>query len=372
MRTAEKVSAATVALLLLVAPLTSATATSAPSCPQAQTAGWRPYGASPEVQSACGFSIYQVSSIASLPSGGSVWKYDLPGGGQAAAVEPPAGFDPLTANSAQLAEYGIPPEPPASNAVSQANWIAAFGNSTYEQPPQALLESKENFGTTQKPSNIWSGYLDTAAAGTFHYASGMWYSPTVHSPNCSGAMAAPWVGIGGWQNKDLGQAGEQLGATNYDANAPIVNGEGWFEDTGASNYNAFPVPFYGIAGDDFEVWVQYGYISWAGATGYQYTFSRANGPETSYFLRDGNYNGSTTDFVVEDPNGGTENLQALANYGTLDFQLVTTAGQENPINDYPVDDVTMYGYATGDTQAYPYGLGTNDGYTFYNQFDLCS
>jgi len=49
--------------------------------------------------------------------------------------QPPAGFDPTTATSAQLQAHGFPPRPPAADSANEAGWLQAMENAKHFEAP---------------------------------------------------------------------------------------------------------------------------------------------------------------------------------------------------------------------------------------------
>jgi Peptidase A4 family len=73
--------------------------------------------------------------------------------------------------------------------------------------PRGLLSPIE--GTTQVGSYNWSGYGQSAATGTFRAAKDTWTVPTVNTTLTGEQFSADWVGIGGFTDATLVQAGTE-------------------------------------------------------------------------------------------------------------------------------------------------------------------
>jgi hypothetical protein len=353
-------ASATAIAASVVAP-GSAKVSVAQTCPAPTVSDWNPYTASSVDQAACGLTAIPVTSEVNLPSGGQSWVYASQGE-VTAVLEPPAGFDPSLATSAQRAEYGIPNTLPSTTGPNPPFFV---------QPVPALLQSTHelfSYNPTSQTTPNWAGYVDHMTSGYFHYASMNLIQPKEYSSACgTNTTAAFWVGIGGWQNNDLGQAGTSIGASTEDWG--ISQNEAFDEDTDLFIFGGpHADPISATTGQGFYIQVFYGYISWAGFTGYQYYFQNDyTGATFEDAQGDLTFDGSTTDFIAEDPNGGYPD-QDLSNFGNgtsepdAQFDDVTSAVQAYPVNHYPNYQITMKSSSAG-LQATPSAL-TSNGYNF--------
>ena len=92
--------------------------------------------ASPTTLRACGVVSYPIQSVVRLWDGGTRTTYTTPGGSTSVLV-PPKGFDAATASAAELALYGIPPEPPSSSPA-HAMWLQMVNNMHWTPAPKYL------------------------------------------------------------------------------------------------------------------------------------------------------------------------------------------------------------------------------------------
>jgi hypothetical protein len=65
--------------------------------------------------------------------------------------QPPANFDTLTASSADLRTYGLPPRPPGNNAGALATWTSMVTDAKSYSAPQPVC-------STDTRSAIYSGF----------------------------------------------------------------------------------------------------------------------------------------------------------------------------------------------------------------------
>jgi hypothetical protein len=144
-----------------------------------------------------------------------------------AFTQPPANFDPKTASAQELASWGYPPRPAASEgADAEARWLEEVNPAlqrsvpelvkrpnSFNRPISGFKVISKGLNSTASTSTNWSGYaLVTKSGGSPLYkVSGHWTVPTVKQApgTCSGAWdySSQWVGIDGFSNKDLLQAG---------------------------------------------------------------------------------------------------------------------------------------------------------------------
>lgn len=219
-----------------------------------------------------------------------------------ATFAPTAGFDPLTASNAELAQNGFPPRP--ASGPHLAAWDATFGQATNYVPPNPIqgttvVAPSPALSSPQPASSSagipvdslkWSGYY---ISGESNYAQSEWIQKPVKAGDDTNFQTSPmvtfWAGMGGVEDDYIIQAG----AASISA-YPVAQYRFWTED--APN----PVIWEGPVirpDDDAFVYVQY-----------------ENNFTTQYFLEDvttGDYsvftNSSpdldiyTTDFVAEAP-----------------------------------------------------------------------
>jgi Peptidase A4 family len=151
-----------------------------------------------------------MSSRIDLPRGISVRTF----------TQPPAGFNPLSADDRKLAVYGFPRRPTEDRRLME-RWQAAMSRSLRLIRPQFRLRNRRRVDLP-KPvrmaqhtigTNIWSGVLVDAPAGdAFSWIEGTWIVPNTYPPggamNGSWYTASTWLGIDGLHGTmDVLQAG---------------------------------------------------------------------------------------------------------------------------------------------------------------------
>jgi hypothetical protein len=147
-------------------------------------------------------------------------------GGVYAFTQPPAGFNPSIASAADLERYGYPPRPAAGEpAKAFATWTAIANPALNRVVPQ-LLQTNIYHGQAagvsiqnakKATSENWSGYAVVQKKPAFTSVSGAWIVPAVQQAfgTCSGGTdySSEWVGIDGYNNSNLVQAGSDAFAS---------------------------------------------------------------------------------------------------------------------------------------------------------------
>ncbi|MDM4761754.1 G1 family glutamic endopeptidase [Galbitalea sp. SE-J8] len=138
---------------------------------------------------------------------------------------PPKGFDPISANSDELATYGYPERPVTSEQVDSEkdadaklqSWERSV--SVPRATPSVLCETKARAYV----SNNWAGYANKAGSSTaFIGAEGDFTLPARYA-SCTNSSLADWVGVGGFDGSTkLYQAGT---AYLQNATTPVA----WYE-----------------------------------------------------------------------------------------------------------------------------------------------
>jgi len=179
------------------------------------------------------------------------------------SVEPPAGFDPITASDAALACYGFPSRPDSGPAL--AHWqgivrhaehyvVPVLGGEGTAQPPQTgTVCNGCSYSTWEGGGNYpWSGYSIPASKNGWNYlqwteVNGEWsvpyghtYSSCHNSTNNFGADDSPWVGLGGdsWDGGN-GNALIQAGTDTMDLN-PVLTRFFWEDYPNAQQWVTSP------------------------------------------------------------------------------------------------------------------------------------
>ena len=242
--------------------------------------------------------------------------------------QPPAGFDPETASAADLELYGYPPRPgPEATPQDVAVWklqvnpalkrgIPQFERTNIYHRPLAATKIDEN--SKKVASKNWSGYALVHKKPSFTSASGAWIVPAVEPPfgGCSGNLySAEWVGIDGYSNSLLFQAGSDAfvtcgGGTEY---------EPWIEWLPAAE--AVFVPPGAFAPGDYII-VTVTASGWSGGqsstgsllfTDVTQNWQVSAGPFTASSLGGTYIVGDSAEWIVERPEVGGS-FATLANY----------------------------------------------------------
>jgi len=104
----------------------------------------------------------------------------------------------------------------AAGAMATATAAAATSAGARNLAAPAPL-SRSPFGAEQNGSYNWSGYAQTAAAGTYRSLVDTWIVPTVNTSLAGNQYSSDWVGIGGFSDGALVQAGTE--ADNFGGTA---------------------------------------------------------------------------------------------------------------------------------------------------------
>ena len=141
----------------------------------------------------------------------------LPGDLKVITYEPPRGFDPLTADAADLKRYGLPPRPDDPHHLARYEHVAKRlqGKLNYIQPTFQRNDGKAHgprkrlTGAPTETSTNWSGGVVFAPSGqSFNWVEGDWVIPDVDAPTENQwYYCANWIGIDGDGSNDVCQAG---------------------------------------------------------------------------------------------------------------------------------------------------------------------
>jgi hypothetical protein len=141
-----------------------------------------------------------------------------------AYTQPPPGFDPSTASAEDLELYGYPPRPAANaSAEDLARWQEVVNPALTRVVPQLKATNIHHRpisglvirNSTSVGSYNWSGYALLQGSARFKSVTGSWIIPTAQQAfgTCSGTdYAGEWVGIDGFSNVRVFQAGSEADA----------------------------------------------------------------------------------------------------------------------------------------------------------------
>lgn len=287
----------TLVLLTPVALTNTASAASPASSPS--PASWPKLGCSTSASADAGGSqMIHPSATQKLLHGGTGYFF-CQGGKETEVPDPPAGFDPRTASSSELAEYGFPAKPSGGDALK--TWRQAVS----DWSPSTTVPVLEVTNQRAITNSHWSGWVAHPASGThFVTAEATITQPAYHTPQsgCAAGYLVSWAGIGGYNSGNLIQDG-----TEIDQGATYIPWYEWLGAAGTINITRMPdVTIH--AGDRVFMYVTYEssnhlvdfYISDSDGTAHAF--------ETS--LGTGDFDGSTAEWIDERPeiNGGFPNL----------------------------------------------------------------
>jgi hypothetical protein len=119
-----------------------------------------------------------------------------------AAIAPPAGFDPSTADATALKAFGIPARPTDPQVLK--DWLAVWQGPTRDDGmPGRMCE--HNKSSASIADGAWSGRLDRS--GGFNTVTSTFKIPTFYAVCAHNSSHSIWNGIGGWGVSQLIQAG---------------------------------------------------------------------------------------------------------------------------------------------------------------------
>lgn len=251
-----------------------------------------------------------------------------------AYTQPPAGFNPLTASAAELELYGYPPRPAATeSAKAFARWAMIVNPALKRVVPQLLQTNiyhrpASNVliqNSKKSTSTNWSGYALLHKKPAFSSVAGAWIVPSVQQAfgTCSGGTdySSQWVGIDGFENTYLLQAGSDAdasctGGTTTTTYYPWIE---WLPEVEIelTQQNGNPLPF--APGDYLTVVVTA--TNWSGGESTNgallYTDVTQNWQISASFtaadLGGSFVVGQSAEWIVESPEVG-EAIANLANY----------------------------------------------------------
>jgi len=318
-------------------------------------------------------------STSALPGGGREYTYHFSNGKSLNDPIPASGYSPTTASAASLQEYAFPPRP-ASQATLAA-WTTAMQDYRLTTTPTAAAASEfadsspapsGQYGVTVPlgasataygRSGNWGGYVaNGGAAYTATYVSNeeAFVVPVISPDSCTNnsgqwAMGTIWGGLGGYNSDSLIQQG-----LTWCFGGNMSSSPGWEAFGEAIDYNSNPPG--PLCGETLFIPT--------GDTAYM-NMSYQQSSETAYFFVEnentgqaahcafplgssGYYDGSTSDWISEQPYNGSETCQwSLADYGSITMTdantqlasngaLVSLGSQSNTLIDTGLDELPYY------------------------------
>jgi hypothetical protein len=331
-------------------------------CPADSDPAWSAFSGTPAEVAACGLIAYQLTGTARLADGGTPATYAIPGAAPINENVPPAGFDPLTATASELSQYGLSPEPPASEPEAQAHWLSMVGHMKTPAAATPFLVGvpgvHNSYGSGTYTSDNWSGYMDIEPSGYFHYAYGEFVQPYDNANNCSQYAETTWTGVGGRTSNNFGQDGTFIG------NKKGLNDyQSWVEVPAIEAMVSTSI--YATAGQDFEADTNYssGQYNWFMENYY-------TGVYGNFWQSTSAYSGDSDEWIGERVTSVTP---YLSNFGNFTWVYAAAAAQQNPVNAYPNDQVILRdnGTPSGLLMAEPGPLNAT-GYSFPDYWYNCS
>jgi|GEM_PF-4595412 len=227
---------------------------------------------------------------------------------------PPAGFNPLTASTQSLQQFGFPERP--SNPQQQILWKKAVEGSHWVYP----TFRKSNFKTVLlTAANHWSGMIYNSNASR---VVGWWnqpfaYAPTAYQP----AYSADWVGLGGINGTPLIQGGtfsnvKSGGGEQYNAFYEIV---GTSANTG--NNSVFIQGLNNQPGDQIYCDIWFTTTSGIGTANFYY-HDLTNNNATSFSIGNITNYGNVTanaEWITERPEEPPATYPNMDNYGSVNW-----------------------------------------------------
>jgi hypothetical protein len=377
--TAALAGACAVAATAILAParspaVASVSAGSGAHCPRT----FNVYRVSRSLLAPCGVHVIPLLAEHPLPGGGKVFIYGIDGFRLRSSV-PPAGFDPVSASAARLAEYGLPPRPRGGQALR--SWLAAMRKAHPAKPP-AFLADLHPFGTPPpRPNSPDAAMQEPTFAGnvaineTYTNVYADWLEPSIAKAECGTPQEeATWAGIGGGiaTSDALLQAGTQYGENQPGTATPLAPHQAFIQGM-SDKLGDILMPTNVTATVGGEMYVN---IFRASSSGYdvyienEYTgVSWDDAPWVPYSP----YDGDSAEFIVEDPNGGTASDIYLIRFGTFeveDAEASTNDATFQGLASWPHVDEEMVNPADNDVLAYA-GPAFNSGDSWYDYHENC-
>jgi hypothetical protein len=297
--------------------------------------------ASPRSLDACGVKSFPLRAVTGLPDGGKEYSYLLDGVPVTQRLPPP-GFDARTASAAELARYGIPPEPPASAGAARAKWQSMASNIHFVTPPREMFQvpvkasppvsphrpipAPSPAGITANLTTLnWSGDAIAQSGHSFTAAADEFIQPAANSTACASNSVVFWSGIGGVNTGNLAQDGTALNLQ------PLLGqGQAWWEILPAS---ITPVNLSATIGKSFRA-----NTSFLGNGTWDFFLENVFTGASADIHASGPYDGSTLEFITERPDVNNS-LTNLTNFGTTQWQ--SASADAKPLKDWSQTETDM-------------------------------
>ncbi len=335
----RKVLVAASSMAIATAAYVAVPATTAHAAPVADTAsatGCTPLSATrTRLIGSDGRTVSTSAAAVVRAAAGKELTYSLPDGVTMSTVVPPQGFRPQTAAPATARAYGFNAP---DNPTALAAWRAKYKGYRETVPSVPCLGGSGSSAVRfTKYSGNWGGYM-----GTGHSNYNEVYDdqniPTYYT-TCganTASLAAPWIGLGGWNSGKLIQQGFASGSSSTQ-NGPGTATQGaslWFEYLNAAHEN--PPVYIGRTTKTNHVISQYMTYTAGKVVFHWYDRTAGSGwsPVTVNSLSS-YYDGTTADFITEKPYGfklrkfSRQTLSAAgARYGSTSKNLFSLPNTE--------------------------------------------
>lgn len=280
----------------------------------------------------------------------------LPNGITVTTYSPPAGFDPMTADNADLEKNGLPPRP--ADPVHLARWDRVMSGlrgklnyitPTFDYHPDIVHgpRVRRTLADGTEVSTNWSGGVVTPPAGaSFYWVNGDWVIPAIAAAAKTGEYyCATWIGIDG--DGDGNGAGQvcQAGIESQVSGSGQPGYYAWWEwyPGGSVAISNFPV----APGDMVTLLLCTG--GRGATTAKAYFANRTTGTATSFTFtapRGTALFGGCAEWIVEAPSVNNQQ-SALADYGQVFFNecfavAENQAGTTTTVYSDSGDNVNLY------------------------------
>lgn len=280
-------------------------------------------------------------------------RLDVDDASEVLRVRPPLAADPATVTPRELAVGGYPPRPNEVDSAAYRDWL-----DDVMQPSRMLAfdddATRDAIRFEEKTGYIWCGAV--ATSGPYDWVSAAWVEPHVKSSgNELQQVGGLWVGLGGVNDDEtLIQAGTRfdvypLSDTQY--MKPRV-----FREVVTDPNNSASDPQYckNCNFDEGDRVVFSAKIETrdgnGGGTGLLYYSNLTKGESAAAEMSFSNgFNGSTAEWILEDPLGGGT---TLPDFGSVRFEGAQTYSDAQGYRDLGDNDYDTYADGGGDSPYY--------------------
>jgi hypothetical protein len=266
-----------------------------------------------------------------------------------ACPQPPTTIDHATLSNADLDKYGLPRYQSGKDKGAWQNTVRAMKHhvcsgtlTRYSNAFATSAQSTHQLAPTCNPynlnSNIWTGNIAVNAStdgsckqgNQYTEADAVFYVPCV-KPGSPTGVESSWVGLGGWGNKNLVQAGS--------------HSEIWYDIFGGTHYNYYAWT-QNLAASSTETW-----LFGVNCNDRMQVFVYHSNETYLVDHNSGNYNTTTTgptassataEWIVERPSscdifGNNCNPQSLADFQSETFYGMGTSSTQGYLSPHDID-----------------------------------